>query len=361
MMDIALITAGQMYRYYLRQVVVGDGRRPARTPLDRAQEEVGVPAGGWMGRGLAVLGLAAGGVVTEAQLRNLFGEGRHPHADRIEADQLAAGKKPAAARRAGALGRRVKVTGVDLTFRPQPTLTLLWALGDEETRRAIEAAHERVIAACLTELEHEYVTAVDDDGTPRFLPVVCEQARAKLNRIATKMTRPPKQKARPLAQLRAWWKASAILTSGVAADVINSLLEHARAAAAAIRARVTAAVDVALAAVDVAATVFVMNSGGRFHRRHLLTEARRHLALAQRGRRREPSLDESIVNEVLAAHCADITKARTERGEESGYRLYTARWAPAPPRSRTPAAASGWDRRPAANPAGPFLPLQPGE
>jgi conjugative relaxase-like TrwC/TraI family protein len=324
---IALITAGQMYSYYLRQVVVGDGRRPARTPLVQAQEEAGVPAGRWMGRGLAVLGLAAGDVVTEAQLPNLFCEGRHP-----QADQLAAGKKPAPARRAGALGRRVKVTGFDLTFRPQPTITLLWALGDEETRRAIEAPHERAIAAvlpwiedeaaiirvgaqgvykvrpvhglvaarfrhyearsempllhdhlllsakvqrpdgkwgsahsevlyehvvaasalynelvmaevcealglaseprkvtagrrpvmdvagvphelirwasrrsdqiaaCRAELEHEYVTAVDDDGEPRFLLVVSERARAKLNRMAAKMTRPPKQKAPPLAQ-----------------------------------------------------------------------------------------------------------------------------------------------------------------
>ncbi|WP_308461173.1 hypothetical protein [Streptomyces sp. Ru62] len=48
-------------------------------------------------------------------------------------------------------------------------------------------------------------------------------------------------------------------------------------------------VDVALAAVDVAAVVFVMNSGGRFHRRHLLAEARRHLAFVLRGRRRERS------------------------------------------------------------------------
>ncbi|WP_327242272.1 hypothetical protein [Streptomyces sp. NBC_01320] len=51
------------------------------------------------------------------------------------------------------------------------------------------------------------------------------------------MTRPPKkQKARPLAQLRADWKKSAIDTSGVAVDIIESLLEHARAAARAIRA-----------------------------------------------------------------------------------------------------------------------------
>ncbi|WSV80275.1 relaxase domain-containing protein [Streptomyces anulatus] len=79
-----------MYRYYLRQTVVGDGRRPARMPLRAAQEQAGVPAGRWMGRGLAALGLAPGEEVTESQLRNLYGErGRHPYANRIEADRLA--------------------------------------------------------------------------------------------------------------------------------------------------------------------------------------------------------------------------------------------------------------------------------
>lgn len=96
-----------------------------------------------------------------------------------------------------------------------------------------------------------------------------KRARARLEWIAARNTRPPKkEKARSLAPLRADWKQSAILTSRVAAPVINSLLEHARAATAAIRARVAAVVDVALVAVDVAATVFVMNEGGRFHRRH---------------------------------------------------------------------------------------------
>lgn len=40
------------------------------------------------------------------------------------------------------------------------------------------------IAACRAELEHEYVTAVDDDGNLKFVPEVSEQARAKLNGIA---------------------------------------------------------------------------------------------------------------------------------------------------------------------------------
>lgn len=498
MMDIAKVTAGQMYRYYLHQVVVGDGRRPARKPLRKAQEEAGVPAGRWMGRGLPALGLAPGEEVTEAQLRSLLGEGRHPHADRIEAAQQAAGETPVDARRAGTLGRRVKVTGVDLVFRPQPTLNLLWALGDEQTQRAIEAAHERAIervltwiednvavirfgaggvyrtrpthglvaarfrhyearsgmpllhdhlllsvkaqrpdgtwgsvhtevlyenvvaasalynetvmaeacealglaseprvvtagrrpvmevagvphevigwtarrseqiAVCLQELEREYVTAVDDDGNPKFLPAVSERARVKLNRIAARKTRPPKQQARPLAQLRARWRASAVLAFG--AGLVDSLLERARAAATAIRARVAAVVDVALAAVDVTARVFVMNGGGRFHRRHLLAEARRRLALVLRGRPREPGLDEQIVDAALAAHCTDLTEPRTDRGRRPDYRLYTARWAltePPPTRPRPPDTAPGTDRWPtAAIPdasAAPRLALETGE
>ncbi|MFD5681448.1 MobF family relaxase [Streptomyces bacillaris] len=405
--------------------------------------------------------------------------------------RLAAGDSPKKAYRAGALGRRVTVTGVDFVFRPQPTIYLLWAFGDEETRRVIEAAHERAIervlewieddvavirygkdgiyrvrppgglvaarfrhyearsgrpllhdhlllsvkgqrldgkwgsihttalhentvaasalynelvaaevceelglateprtvtlgrrpvmeiagvphglirwtswrsdqiATCLLELEHEYVTAVD--GEPRFLPVVSERARAKLNQIAARKTRPPKQSARPLAQLRAWWKASAILTSGVAADVITSLLGYARAAAAAIRARVAAVVDVALAAVDVAATVFVMNEGGRFHRRHLLAEARRHLALVLCGRRRDPGLDEEIVAAAISTHCLDITEPKTVRGLEAGYRLYTARWSLSdlPARRRPPGPAPDPDRQPPADPGEPAAPRPP--
>ncbi|MGW3653539.1 MobF family relaxase [Streptomyces sp. NPDC000878] len=496
-MDIALITAGQMYRYYLRQVLVGDGRRPGRKPLRKAQQDAGVPVGRWIGRGLPAVGLALGQEVTEAQLRSLYGEGRHPDAERLVAEQLAAGKTPKAARRAGALGRRVKVTGADLVFRPQATLQLLWALGDEVTRKAIEAAHERAIAvvlawiednaavirygaggphrtrpahglaaarfrhyearsgmpllhdhlllslrglrpdgvwgavhseallesavaasalynevvmmeacealglaseprtvtagrrpvmevagvphelirwtarrgeqiaACLTELEHEYVTATDDDGNLKFAPVVSERARARLNRIAARKTRPAKPKPRSLVQLRADWRDSARAFLAAGADLIDSLLERARTAARAIRARVAAVVDVGLAAAAVTATVFVMHKDGYFHRRHLLAEARRHLALVQRGQRREPGLDATIVDAALTAHCTDITEARTERGRSPDYRLYTARWAPPgpPPARRRPAAAPDHDadREPPADPAGPLLPVEPGE
>lgn len=148
-------------------------------------------------------------------------------------------------------------------------------------------------------------------------------------------------------------------------NVIESLLERARAAAAAIRARVAAVVGVALAAVDVTARVFVMNGGGWFHGRHLLAEVRCHLGLVLHGRPREPGLDEQIVDAVRAAHCTDITDARTSRGGPE-CRLYTARWAlpGAAFARRPPTDVPEPDRNPPGgpgDPAAPRLPLEAGQ
>lgn len=56
-------------------------------------------------------------------------------------------------------------------------------------------------------------------------------------------------------------------------------------------------VDVALAAVETVAVVYVMR--GAFARHHLLAEARRHLASVLRGRPHSPGLDEQIVQTVV--------------------------------------------------------------
>jgi hypothetical protein len=143
---------------------------------------------------------------------------------------------------------------------------------------------------------------------------------------------------------------------------INSLLEYARAAAAAIRARVAAVVDVALAAVDVAATAFVMNECGRFHRRHLLAEVR-HIALVLRGRRRDPGLDDQIVAAAISTYCLDISEPKTVRGLEAGYRLYTARWelSDLTARRRPPTPAPDPDRQPPADPGEPAAPRSSGQ
>ncbi|MFF3431383.1 MobF family relaxase [Streptomyces sp. NPDC002602] len=111
----------------------------------------------WKGRGLAAVGLTAGDVVSERQAELLLGEGRHPDADRIERERLAAGDTPAKARRATVLGRpiehnqspeteeakeRTAWLGMDLVFRAPSTVHIAWALMDDETRRVLELCQD---------------------------------------------------------------------------------------------------------------------------------------------------------------------------------------------------------------------------
>src|SRR4051794_31601512 len=64
----------------------------------------GYPAGQWFGAGAEHLGLS--GAVTPAQMNALFGEGRHPNADAIEAELIAGGATADEALKATRLGRR---------------------------------------------------------------------------------------------------------------------------------------------------------------------------------------------------------------------------------------------------------------
>ncbi|CAM5725208.1 MULTISPECIES: MobF family relaxase [Streptomyces] len=123
-----------------------------------------------------------------------------------------------------------------------------------------------------------------------------ERAAYALACQAADQTRPPKRtELRALTELRKRWRTSAIRAYG--ADVVDRLAERARAAAAAVWARVRPVVDIALAAVDVVAVVYVMR--GAFKRHHLLAEARRYLSYVLRGRPHQAGLDEQIVQTVV--------------------------------------------------------------
>ncbi|PZH09165.1 conjugal transfer protein TraA [Streptomyces sp. NTH33] len=123
-----------------------------------------------------------------------------------------------------------------------------------------------------------------------------ERAAYALGCQAADQTRPPKRTVLlSLTELRERWRDSAVRAYG--ADVVDRLAERARAAAAAVWARVRPVVDIALAAVDVVAVVYVMR--GAFKRHHLLAEARRHLSYVLRGRPHQAGLDEQIVQTVI--------------------------------------------------------------
>ncbi|MFJ1717107.1 MobF family relaxase [Streptomyces sp. NPDC088260] len=434
MLSVAKVQKRNSWRYYVRGVAFGDGRRPAGQALKDAQEMAGLPPGVWMGRGLVALGLAAGQEVSERQMELVFGQGRHPDADRIERELLDDGADPETARLATVLGQPVdeierrKATplfALDFVFRPQASLVVLWALGDDHTRQVIERAHERAIETVLRWLEDEVAQtrwssgrkrakapalvvsqwrhfdnrdgcpllhdhclilnrAQRPDGTWAALDTrrlyqhivaagtlytltmtteVCEelglatvprevtaglrpvmevagveqdlidwsstrreQMAPVLERItdqyvkkhkrlpgergrnglgwwAAQDTRREKKTPKPLEQLRAWWRASAILRFGK--EMVDGLLERCQAAGAAIRARVRPVVDTALAAVDVAAVVFTVRRS--FARRHVLAEARRHLLETLHGRGFTRGLDDYIADAALSRHARQLT------------------------------------------------------
>ncbi|MFB6780545.1 hypothetical protein ACFCX0_24645 [Streptomyces sp. NPDC056352] len=71
------------------------------------------------------------------------------------------------------------------------------------------------------------------------------------------------------------------------------------------------------------------------------------------------------MNAALFTHCLDISEPKTSRGQEPGYRLYTARWALSDlePARRSPTPVPDPDRQPSADPGAPAAPpdREPGE
>src|ERR1700712_1405689 len=88
MMSLHKLTAGDGYTYLTRQVAAHDATERGYSSLGDYYAGKGESPGVWAGGGLASLGLD--GQVTEQQMKNLFGAGLHPDADRIEAVAVAA-------------------------------------------------------------------------------------------------------------------------------------------------------------------------------------------------------------------------------------------------------------------------------
>lgn len=106
-MSLHKLTAGDGYTYLTRQVAALDATERGYRTLGEYYAQKGESPGRWMGAGLASLGVS--GEVSEAQMRALFGEGRHPDADVIELAAVGEGATPTEALRRSALGRSFPV------------------------------------------------------------------------------------------------------------------------------------------------------------------------------------------------------------------------------------------------------------
>jgi conjugative relaxase-like TrwC/TraI family protein len=157
-LSVSKLTPGQE-GYYERSVAAG---------LDDYYAGRGESPGVWAGRGAASLGLE--GEVEEGELGALV-RGRHPKTG----EELRAHVKartitieridPESGKRWLEEKKLAPVAGFDLVFSTPKSVSLLHALGDEETRAAIAAAHRSAWQAALAYLEEEAcVTRRGKDG-----------------------------------------------------------------------------------------------------------------------------------------------------------------------------------------------------
>ena len=85
-MTLHKLTAGDGYTYLIRQVAAVDASAQGTPSLAEYYTAKGESPGVWMGAGMAGVGVS--GHVTEQQMKNLFGQGIHPDAERIEAEAI---------------------------------------------------------------------------------------------------------------------------------------------------------------------------------------------------------------------------------------------------------------------------------
>ncbi|NUS42903.1 MAG: relaxase domain-containing protein [Mycobacteriaceae bacterium] len=120
------LSAGDGYEYYVKHIAAHDRSERGHSSLADYYSAKGEAPGVWMGSGLVAFeDIAAGEVVSEAQMKALFGEGRHPNSDVIEAavlaEEIMKGAKPKDAQRAalkaGELGSPFRIYTEATAFR----------------------------------------------------------------------------------------------------------------------------------------------------------------------------------------------------------------------------------------------------
>ncbi|MFC9553648.1 MobF family relaxase [Rhodococcus sp. NPDC056960] len=233
-MTLHVLHAGDGYEYLTKQVATADRELEHGQELTDYYTAHGTPPGRWFGSALPDLAsmdaavdvpdeqrIVLGQVVSETQMKALFGEGMHPNAEQMIAADIADGTTAEKAVKAARLGRkfpsfaneipllkahraavegyavehgrrpnkaesqalmdrealrlftdkharppqdqrelrswisaekskvRQPVAGYDLVFTPPKSVSVVWALADDDTRREIERIHHDTIAETL--------------------------------------------------------------------------------------------------------------------------------------------------------------------------------------------------------------------
>lgn len=149
MLAIRKLSVGDGYQYLSRQVATGDVQVARAAALADYYAASGTAPGRWYGSGLKGLaaGIKAGDAVTSEAMTRVFRDGRDPTSGEslgVPFDEQHGGTGHA-------------VAGFDLVFTVPKSASVLWALGDEFTRKAVVAAHHAALSQCVAFLEDNVV------------------------------------------------------------------------------------------------------------------------------------------------------------------------------------------------------------
>ncbi|NKX94274.1 relaxase domain-containing protein [Sanguibacter hominis ATCC BAA-789] len=145
-MNLTRLTTGSGVDYLLSTVAVGDGRNAPRQGMADYYAATGTPPGRWWGRGAHAADLHDEETITRDGADALFKHFKHPNTG-VELGSRPRGSSSGVAASA--------VAGFDLTFTIPKSVSVVWAVADEETQRAILAAHETAVSQALEYVEDE--------------------------------------------------------------------------------------------------------------------------------------------------------------------------------------------------------------
>ncbi len=159
-MSVRKMTLGAGYRYLMSSVARMDEAGPAAN-LTAYYAAQGTPPGRFLGAGLADLGdgagVTSGAQVSEVQLWRMLGMLQDP----LTGEPLGSLPPLPGTVRIGRDGRvrpaPKPVAGFDLTFSVPKSVSVAWALADQDTKAVIHAAHRDALAQVIAYAEEHVI------------------------------------------------------------------------------------------------------------------------------------------------------------------------------------------------------------
>ena len=152
-MNLTKLTNAEYTLQGIREALDGDAVLDPNDPT-AYYTAAGNPPAYWIGKGAELVGGTVGTTASSKTVRELINERRNPENGQYLGDvKLTAGDNGAA-----------PVAGWDFTTRQPKSISILWAFGDEETRRGIDECMRQATEMTIGYFEDEYATTRAGQG-----------------------------------------------------------------------------------------------------------------------------------------------------------------------------------------------------